>query len=92
MKEIAAFLAPLAWLVPVVIALVNRAKTEWPALPAWGIVLLAMTVGTVGALVAVYFGFMSLPAKIVVAGCAIGLGASGVFDLFKMFGTFTLKE
>lgn len=92
MKELAAFLLPLLWLLPVVVAVVNRVKAAAPKLPGYAVTALAVAVGILGALISTYFPVLPLPSQLVVAGVLLGLGSSGVFDLAKIFGTLTLPS
>lgn len=92
MQALQSFIVPLLWLVPLVLALVNWVKANAPSLPSWSLAPLAMVIGTAVALVAVYFPQMPGPAQVIVAGAAIGGTAAGVFDITKLFGTFTGPE
>ena len=89
MEALQSFIVPLLWLVPLVLALVNWVKANAPGLPAWSLAPIAMVIGVAAALVAVYFTQMQPWAQVIVAGAAIGGTASGVFDISKLFGTFT---
>lgn len=89
MKEIAEFLVPLAWLLPLVVAVTNRVKALGSDIPPAALIVTSMAVGTIAVGVAVYFPVMPMPLRVAVAGVALGLSASGVFDLFKTFGTIT---
>lgn len=85
---LAAFVLPYAILVPVVVAIVNRAKESFP-LPTWGLWLVGIAVSVTCVYVLGYFAVMPLWAQYLVAGTAVFLAAAGVFDLFKLFATFT---
>ena len=92
MLVIQTFLVPLLWTIPLIVALVNYAKVLVPKLPATYLPLIAAVVGCLVVVVAFYFGTMPEWGRVVVAGLAIGLSASGVWDLTKMFGTIVSKE
>lgn len=85
---LAAFLVPFAWLVPIVVAVVNRVKdTFGPA--TWVLWLVGWITGVTSTLIVFYFGALPDAARVVLAGSAVFLASAGVFDLFKTFGTFT---
>ena len=75
-------LAPVMILVGIiVIAIVERVKTEWKGQKGWVYTLLSMGIGA-----GLFAIFMYVPV-IVIAFLFVGLLASGVFDITSYFGT-----
>ena len=88
-EAVADFIIPLAWLIPLIVAVVNRFKAGEKPLPDWLVIAFSAALGIIVVAVAIYFPDLPLVAKVVVGGVVLGLSASGVFDLFKLLGTIT---
>lgn len=86
-----AFLVPFAWLVPIVVAVVNRVKdTYHPAV--WILWAIGWAIGVTTTLIVYYFSVLPEPVRVGVAGTAVFLASAGIFDLFKTFGTFKMES